>query len=683
MNMFRSPVRWGAALVLAVGLTIPLMFASTTGAAARSSQGHLRTVSGSSVAGHDSSTGGYSTKRMTVEVVLRPRHAQAMHRALRAVYTRHSGRFHQWLHRGQFSTRFRPTSRAQHSVASYLRAAGMTVRRTSSPFLLRATASSARIESAFHTSLRTYRSAAAPKQDGRSVTHYFANSRPARLPSRLSRHVLSVVGLTDTVRLQSSAVPEPIRPGGHATGTPTSCEAPYPTAQQFFDDVNNGVSFPFGYGGGPGCNGLTPSQVRSLYSAPTAPQSLGRGETMGLFELSAYQPSDIATWAHTFYGSHFQPPLQDVNVDGGPLNVQCPVGDMCPPAFEAYAGDIEVAADIEATLAVAPSVHRLQVYNAPNDFTGQTELDEYTRIAQDDTSSTISSSWGLCENDAGEAYAQAENLIFEQMALQGQSMFNDAGDTGAFDCIRDGTGTAVNVGDPTAQPWVTGVGGTSFSTYNPGTRPNPSYPHSGESVWNTDNLCAAPTVMEGDQTGDFWCTELGAGGGGSSQFWGRPFYQRGPGVNNRDTQRGNGTTQCALASTGTPCREVPDVSANADPYTPYAEYCTGSASTPNSVCGTFSDGQTPPGWFGIGGTSLSSPVWAAIIGDRNGYHGRRTGNANVFLYRHFALTGYRDFHDVTGRGQVAKYNGVYPTRVGYDLATGIGSPEMRNLITGR
>ena len=35
---------------------------------------------------------------------------------------------------------------------------------------------------------------------------------------------------------------------------------------------------------------------------------------------------------------------------------------------------------------------------------------------------------------------QAENVIFEQMALQGQSMFAASGDQGAFDCLRtDGT----------------------------------------------------------------------------------------------------------------------------------------------------------------------------------------------------------------------------------------------------
>jgi hypothetical protein len=149
---------------------------------------------------------------------------------------------------------------------------------------------------------------------------------------------------------------------------------------------------------------------------------------------------------------------------------------------------------------------------------------------------------------------------------------------------------------------------------------------------------------------------------------------------NAGTVRGNGTTQCSLAAVGTACREVPDVSANADEYTPYAEYCTGSDATPNSVCGTFSDSQDPPGWFGIGGTSLSSPVWSAVIGDRNGFQGRRTGNANVFLYARFNGSGYRDFHDIRQAGQIAKNNGLFDVLRNYDMATGIGSPKMSALI---
>jgi kumamolisin len=350
-----------------------------------------------------------------------------------------------------------------------------------------------------------------------------------------------------------------------------------------------------------------------------------------------------------------------------------------------YSGDIEVDADIETQLSVAPDVNRIIVYNAPNDETGQTSLDEYSRIAGDDTADAVSSSWGLCENDTGAAYAQAENVIFEQMAAQGQSMFASSGDDGAFDCLdADGT-SIVNVDDPEAQPWVTSVGGTSLESDNPGTSQNPAYPVGVETVWNVGNLCNT-SKNEGREPGLFWCGVDGPGadGGGSSQFWGRPFYQRGPGVNSAFSTTGSGTTQCSLAAKGTPCREVPDISANADEFTPYAEFCTGTANTPESTCGTFSDSQPVPGWFGIGGTSLSSPLWSAIAADRDSFHGHRSGNFNPLLYLLFNAAPGRYFHDITGIGpkqKAATTNGLFPTTPGYDEATGIGSPVMSALIT--
>jgi subtilase family serine protease len=240
----------------------------------------------------------------------------------------------------------------------------------------------------------------------------------------------------------------------------------------------------------------------------------------------------------------------------------------------------------------------------------------------------------VCENDVTGPYVQAENTIFEQMALQGQSMFSSSGDTGAFGCIRSDGTTIVNVGDPSSQPWVTSVGGTSLESDNPGSNPSPGYPANGtETVWNVDNLCSnqGPAAANDNLGGFFWCANTGAGGGGSSQWWARPFYQFGRGVTNPDSTYGNGTTQCALASVGTQCRETPDISAMADEYNGYAEYCTANANTPFAGCG-FSSGEPVPGWFAIGGTSLSSPLWAGIAADRDSFQGFRSGNINPLLY---------------------------------------------------
>ena len=678
MPMLPRPFRLGGAALLGlatIALTGSLTSANAATAATPPAASSLSTPSNSLPATTDPQTGSYSAPSMTVEVALAPRNQAGLNSALQAMYTEGSSQYHQFLSAGQFDAQYAPTAAERAAVASYLAGEGLSVASTSSPFLLSVAGSSAKITAAFHTSLSNY-------VDPRGI-RYFQNSRTLQVPTSIVSDIQGVVGLTNTVR-EHSGIVKPL--AGKAAASPSaasaSCETGYVTKQELFAYVNKGTSFPYGYGGGPGCSGLTPSQTNSIYQAPAAsPATQGAGVNAAVFELSAYLPSDVSTWAKTFYGPGYTPKLSDVNVDGGPLAPVCPAGDSCPPQYEGYAGDIEVVADIENTLAVAKDASVI-VYNAPNDETGQTGLDEYTAIANQDTAATVSSSWGLCENDVTAGYVQAENTIFQQMAMQGQSVFSSSGDTGAFGCIRSDGTTIVNQGDPSSQPWVTSVGGTSLESDNPGTNPNPGPPPSGtETVWNVDNLCssAAPAPSNDNQGGFFWCGATGAGGGGSSQYWGRPFYQSGPGVNNSYTTYGNGSTNCSLAKHGTPCRELPDISADADEYTPYAEYCTGSASTPNSICAQYN------GWFGIGGTSLSSPLWGALTADRDSYQGKRTGNINPLLYRWLRTNPSRYFTDITGQGRLqraATNNGLYPTTPGFDEATGIGSPKFAAVITG-
>lgn len=647
-----------------VALTLFLGFSAANCVAAENG---FSAIPGSLKPTTDVDMGGFSSAQMTVEILLAPSNASELSGMLADLYNPNSNNYQHWLGKGEFYSLFAPDSAQVTAIVNYLEGSGLEVEQTSSPFLLQASGPSSLVESTFRTSIHSYR-------NPRGIT-YYSNAQQVQLPGALAPAVLGVVGLSNTVRLH----PHTVRPAKQTSPSGPGCETPYVTAAQLFNLVNNGVGFPYGYGGGPGCNGLTPSQTNSIYGAPDlGPEAKGKGVNLAVFELSAYQHSDIAAWADYFYGHGYKAPLVDITVDGGPLSPICPAGDECPANYNGYAGDIEVDADIEMQLTIAPDADHLLVYNAPNDYTGQTELDEYTKIASDDTADVISSSWGVCENDAGAGYVQAENIIFEQMALQGQSMFGAAGDTGAFDCIRSDGTTVVNVDDPPSQPWVTSVGGTSLESFNPDANPNPSYPTGVETVWNVDNLCNA-SANEGGVPGFFWCANTGAGGGGNSQFWGRPFYQTGPGITNRYAAYGNGTSNCALAALGKPCREVPDISADADPYTGYAEYCTGNADTPYSVCAQISG--TPSGWFGIGGTSLSSPLWSAIIADHDSLWHGRIGNANPLLYLLYNVNARGFFNDITGIHQTTNNNGLFPTTPGYDLSTGIGTPKMGALIT--
>ena len=687
MRLLHRPLR--ASVIVATGLAVTGLtgvFATSAAAApsAVTSDGLVPgyvALRGSQLDSTDAATGLYHSARMSVEVALVPRDQAGLASELRALYTSGSGEYHQWLARGQFDARYAPTSAERSAVTSYLRSAGLTIASSGSPFLIRATGSSQGVEAAFRTTLRTY--------SGARGMRYFANSSAAELPAAVASSTLGVIGLTNTVRERPmySRLPSAGRPRSASTAaTNASCETGYVTKSQLFTLANTGVLPPYGYGAGPACTGLSPSQVNSIYGAPSVGSSgQGAGVDLALFELSGYRQADIDTWAHYFYGTSYTPRLVNINVDGGPLDPICPRGDQCPAEYNYYSGDIEVDLDIEASLTIAPDNSHILVYNAPNDETGQTSLDEYTKIADQDTAEVVSSSWGVCEDEITAGYAQAENVIFEQMAMQGQSVFNSFGDSGAYGCLP--SPTYADAGDPADQPWVTGVGGTSLESFNPGTDPSPSYPAGVETVWNSYNLCSDQAANPGNdnQGGLFWCEFTGAGGGAPSQWWGRPFYQQGPGVNSSYSTYGNGSTQCALAAVGTPCREGPDISSNADPWTGPAEYCAGTASEPYSACYSFLSTDPLPGWFQIGGTSVSSPTWSAIFADRDSYTGTRAGNANPLLYQLFDTDAAKYFNDITGVGalqRVANNNGLYPTTPGYDMATGIGTPRMAALITG-
>ncbi len=605
-----------------------------------------------------------STSQMTISLTLKPNHASDLNTLLANLYDPNSKQYHQWLSTGQFAEMFGPTSAQIAQAVQFLQGKGLKVSPSTNPFVVRATGSQAQIESAFQVHEKDYRAA--------NGQHFFQNDSAVKLPANLSAIVDGVVGLTDTVRLGSNAIP-----------TSAAAKAA-------------GTSIPQ-YGAAPGGAGLTPSQWTSLYSAKdvysTGNSGKGAGANLAVFELSGYTAADIQTYAQTFFGASASVPLVDVNVDGGPVTPACPSGDYCGPfdvsgtdasgcplipgtPFGAcdsadYSGDIEVQADLEAQYGTAPKASHLLVYNAPNDWTGQTVIDEYFQIAFDNTADSISSSWGLCEQDESLSQIGSENVAFEIMAAQGQSMFTSSGDTGAYGCLRGDGSTVIMTGDPASQPWVSGVGGTSFGTYDPQTSKNPTYPTNAETVWNPLGRCR---VLASGAVSSY-CSTFGAGGGAPSVIWARPSYQSGiPGLNSSYETHG---PSCLTAANGKPCRETPDISANADEFTPYGEYCTGAVTVSGpgaSTCASENAFDYVYGWFGIGGTSLSSPVWSAIVGLYDSVHHARFGNANEGLYQLASKNYSKYFHDITGKNQFPDTNGYFPTTNGYDMATGIGSP---------
>ena len=224
-----------------------------------------------------------------------------------------------------------------------------------------------------------------------------------------------------------------------------------------------------------------------------------------------------------------------------------------------------------------------------------------------------------------------------------------SGDDGSEDCFP--TPPTLQVDDPASQPFVTGVGGTSLTT-NATTGARAS-----ETVWNDG-------------------TEVGASGGGVSSFWPMPSYQSGaPG--SLHVINGNSSGSQCNASSGD-CREVPDVSADGDPGTGYVIYWNGSGDA---------IGFPPPtqGWQVVGGTSAAAPAWAALIALANASGrcaGVPIGFANPALYDAAASAYSTDFNDITsGNNDMTGLNGgLYPAGAGYDMATGLGSPNGAALV---
>jgi hypothetical protein len=430
---------------------------------------------------------------------------------------------------------------------------------------------------------------------------FFSNTRPALLPAGAA----GVLGLDDL----APAVPAIEWPASGAASSIRSATAGF---------HDTGGTAPTAAGGCPsgGQGGAyTPGQVATAYGFDSLYGNglSGAGQTIASFELADYSGADVAAYNSCFGGNAAD--VSRVLTDGG-----APIG----------AGTSEASADVETLLGLDPGAN-VAVYEAPDSAQGI--YDNYAAIVDDDRAQVIATSWGQCEPGSQATMEQGENMLFQEAAVQGQTMVAAAGDSGSEDCYQAGVDSdpELAVDDPASQPYVTGVGGTSLQSISPRT----------ETVWNSP------------ESG-------GAGGGGISQAWPLPSYQE----NSIDSQSSGAS--CG-AGTGY-CRQVPDVSGSADASRGYYFYCQAG-----DCAGA--------GWSPVGGTSLASPLWAALIALSNqGCPAGPAGFLNPTLYAGAdGLLGSQyasALADITtGNNDLLGQNGLYPARPGYDMASGLGSPN--------
>ena len=110
-----------------------------------------------------------------------------------------------------------------------------------------------------------------------------------------------------------------------------------------------------------------------------------------------------------------------------------------------------------------------------------------------------------------------------------------------------------------------------------------------------------------------------------------------------------------------PGRQVADVGYNASVYT--------------AVLTFISFPGTAPGFYFTGGTSEGAPQWAGIVADIDQHARHPIGFMNPALY----AAPSSDFHDVTV-GQNGFFGPGESAGPGYDMPTGLGSPDVAKLI---
>jgi len=217
------------------------------------------------------------------------------------------------------------------------------------------------------------------------------------------------------------------------------------------------------------------------------------------------------------------------------------------------------------------------------------------------------------------------NQTLQQAAMLGKTVCVAAGDDGSSDAQTDGH---AHVNFPATSPYVLAVGGTTVRK-------------------------AAGNVTEvAWKDGSGVRPNGGSTGGGVSTRIPRPAWQHNVAVQS--------VNPGAMAG-----RVVPDIAADASANTGYW---------------TVVDGQGEPS----GGTSASSPLWAALIARINAKlpQGKAAGYLTPLLYANVAggTMGSTCCKDITSGNNVTAAVGGYYAQAGYDAVTGWGAPNGNKLL---
>lgn len=448
---------------------------------------------------------------------------------------------------------------------------------------------------------------------------YYANASEPSLPTALADVVLAIRSLNN-IRLK-----------------PRTLVRRIPAIQPKFTSSTTGSHF------------ITPDDFASIYNVtPLYTNGLdGSGVAIAVMGQTDINTSDIAA----FRAAAGLPSttLSSVLIPGSPDPGT--VSDDLP----------EVDLDVEWAGAIAKNASIIYV----NSGTAGGVFDSLFYTVDQALAPIVSISYGACEQQWGQDNLISEAALAQQANAQGMTIVGPSGDDGAADCDFPATpqsivsvatqGLAVDA--PASIPYVTGVGGSQF---------NEGSGNYWNSTNNSSNGSALSYIPETAWNETSTANGLAGSGGGASLFFAKPAWQTGNGVPNDNS------------------RDVPDISLSAafnhDGYL----ICSGGDCTSGFRA---SDGTLDV----VGGTSVGPPIFAGILALIVQETNAAQGNVNYVLYP-LAAASSDAFHDITaGNNQVPCQAGStdcpnggvigYAATPGYDLATGLGSLNVGNLVT--
>ncbi len=443
------------------------------------------------------------------------------------------------------------------------------------------------------------------------------NTAAPQIPASLSGTVTGVVGLNGLFQEHSMLVRAPSHAGSGSGGGSSGGSGSSTPAEQ---------GHALGHASTPqACSAAQSEAFGGTYTSTQLASVFGLDQIFGQGRTGLGQTIAVVEFEQ-YLSSDFNSFESCYGLDSAIRNVSIDGGPPGPPQ-----GIGEAALDVELASFNAPGAS-LVVYEAPNDNDANS-LDLFNAIASQDAAQVVTTSWGNCEQfieGSDPNYIPSESQIFQRMAMQGQTVIAASGDSGSEDCYPTDRNTGLAVDDPGSQPDVVSAGGTKL----------PSASASSQVVWNDCQGHSTQCAKGLDPTAP---PEPGAGGGGPSTVWTRPSYQ--DAVTPQPTMR-----------------TVPDISYPSDPQ--------------NGGVVAFYSG----GWTAFGGTSAAAPTNAGLFADTNQGCFNRLGFVLPALYG-VGGSGNTNYTDITsGNNDFTDSNGgQFAAGVGYDAASGLGSPVDQNL----